>query len=368
MLNYIKNLWNLTPSWVQNIRKPLHGAQVYYCRNGKQFDTYELLVLTLGAKFFRHKNPNSSLDFYGDRITIDNLSHINKELHLYDNMNDTVVLERIQTLHVSQERFFNFPKFAAIEDLACRYKGAVCIIDTDLIPALNLSDKIYSKEMCCTHNESLEKSEVYPGYEKLHPPQQYCFPQERMSYSKTACNTSILGIRDYRIALEYVQEAYAFMSYNRNAVKADLMYVEQVLFPLIAMRHNISVFPFIDRCFNPPAGIFELKNTDGSWKRGWAYDNIDVISDKEFPIYHIWIAKQQLMKHKLYRRFAIIRIIEYMKQYFPECYKAIMNLPEMTEAKKLMETYKSAQLAVEKGKATDILWPAERNTQKRNNT
>ncbi len=359
MLNYMKSLWNLSVLPTQNIRKPLHGAQVYYCKNGKQFNTYELLILTAGAKFFRLKNLHSTLDFYGDRITVKNLSNINKKLHLYDNMNDTVVFEKAQKLQVSQECFFNFPKFVAIEDLACRYKSAMCIIDTDLIPALNLSEKIYDREMCCTHYESLEKSDIYPGYDKLHPPQKYCFPQETLSYSGTACNTSILGICDYRIALEYVQEAYTFMSNNRDAAKSDIMYVEQVLFPLIAIRHNKSVFPFIDRCYSPATGSFELENTDGTWKRGWAYDNIDVISDSEFPIYHIWIAKKQLMKNDLYRRFAIMRIAEYIYQYFPKCYKAMIDLPEMAEAKKLIEKYKCTRQAVEEGKATDILWPAE---------
>lgn len=335
MFKDIKNYWNLAGIWMQKIRKPLHGAQVYYCANGKKFDTYELLVLIAGAKFFRLKNPHSTLDFYGDMVTVKNLSNINKELHLYHSMNGTVVFEKAQKLRVSQERFFNFPKFVAIEDLACRYKGAVCIIDTDLIPALNLSENIYRRKMCCTHSESLEKSDIYPGYEKLHPPQGYCFPKESLSYSGTACNTSILGIRDYRIALEYVQEAYRFMSNNRNAVKADLMYVEQVLFPLVALRHNLSVYTFIDRCFNPATGSFDLKNADGSWKRGWAYDHIDVISDKEFPIYHIWIAKDQFMKNHLRRQSAIAGIAEYIHWYFPECYKAMLDLPEMVEAKEL---------------------------------
>lgn len=356
MLNQKTKYRNGIVPHVQYVRKPLHGAHVYYCERGKEFDTYELLVLIASAEFFRLKNPYSTFDFYGDSGTVKGLSNINKQLHLYGHMNDTVVSEKAQGLGVSQERFFNFPKFAALEDIACRYKGAVCIIDTDLIPALNLSGKIYSRGMCCTHSESLEKSDIYPGYEKLHPPQGYCFLPERLSYSGAACNTSILGIRNYRIALEYIQEAYCYMSNNTSAAKADLMYVEQVLFPLIAFRHRIDVYPYIDRCFNPATGRFELKNADGSWKKGWAYDNVDVILDNSFPIYHIWIAKKQLKENDSYRRYAVMRLAEYIAQYFPTCYKAMMKLSEMEEARELFEKYKSARGAVEKGYVTDKLW------------
>lgn len=356
MLNPIKNYWNLATRRIPYIRKPLHGAHVYYCDKGKKFDNYELLVLIASAKFFRLKNPNSTLDFYGDRITVKGLSDINQKIHLYDYMNDTAVFKKMKELAVSQELFFNFPKFAALEDIACRYKEAVCIIDTDLIPALNLSKTIYSREMCCTHYESLEKSDIYPGYEKLHPPQGYSFLQERLSYSGEACNTSILGIRDYRIALEYVREAYRFMSGNRNAGTADLIYAEQVLFPLIAFDHRISVYPFIDLCFHPATGNFALKNVDGSWKKGWAFDNIDVLSDKQYPIYHIWTSKKRLKENDLYRRFAIMRLAEYIGRYFPECYLTMMNLPEMAEVRNLFEENGSARGAVEKGNGTDILW------------
>lgn len=277
------------------------------------------------------------MDFYGDKATVKNLSDINKKLHLYDNMNDTIVLEKAQELKISQERFFNFPKFAALEDLACRYKGAVCLLDTDLIPAMNLSKNIYDRGMCCTHYESLEKSDIYPGYDELHPPKGYCFLPERLSYSGEACNTSILGIREHRIALEYVWEAYDFMSNNTSAVKADLIYVEQVLFPLIAFRHDISVYAFIDQCFRPATGDFALKKEDGSCKRGWDYCNIDVILDDEFPVYHTWIAKKRLAENDLYRRFAVMRLTEYIRKYFPQCHKAMMELPEMREVRKLFE-------------------------------
>lgn len=337
MLNYIKNDRHPAPPQSEYPGKPLHGAHTYYCSSGKIFDTYELLVLITGAKFFRLKNPHSTLDFYGDGITAKNLSNINQKLHLYNHMDDSFVWKKAQELRISQKRFFNFPKFAAIEDLACRYKGAVCIIDTDLIPALNLSENIYDREMCCTHMESLEKSDIYPGFEALHPPQEYSFPQEILSYSGTACNTSILGIHDYNIALEYANEAYAFMGNNANARKADLMYAEQVLFPLIALRHNISVYAFIHRCFYPNTGKFALENTDGSLQKGWAFDNIDVISDKEFPIYHIWISKEQLIKNSSYRRLAIVKICKYIYQYFPECYKTMLALPELSEARELIE-------------------------------
>ena len=336
--------------------KSLHGAHVYYDDKGKKFDMYELLVLIASAKFFRLKNPYSTLDFYGDKVTVKGLIDMNQKLHLYDSMNDTVVFEKAQELGVSQECFFNFPKFAALEDIALRYKEAACIIDTDLIPALNLSGDIYGREMCCTHSESMEKSDIYPGYERLHPPQGYCFLQERLSYSGEACNTSILGIRDYRIALEYVREAYDFMRGNTNAVKADLIYAEQVLFPLIAFCHGISVYPFIDRCFHPASGSFEFKNADGSWKKGWAFDNINVLSDKEFPIYHIWISKKRLAENDLYRRFTVMRLAEYMGQYFPECYMIMMNLSEMEEVRQLFKENQSARQAVENGNATDILW------------
>ena len=89
--------------------KSLHGAHVYYDDKGKKFDMYELLVLIASAKFFRLKNPYSTLDFYGDKVTVKGLIDMNQKLHLYDSMNDTVVFEKAQELGVSQECFFNLP-------------------------------------------------------------------------------------------------------------------------------------------------------------------------------------------------------------------------------------------------------------------
>ena len=102
MLNPIKNYWNPATRRIPYIRKPLHGAHVYYCDKGKKFDNYELLVLIASAKCFRLKNPHSTLDFYGDSITVKGLSDINQKIHLYDHMNDTVVFEKTQEFAVSQ--------------------------------------------------------------------------------------------------------------------------------------------------------------------------------------------------------------------------------------------------------------------------
>ena len=81
-----------------------------------------------------------------------------------------------------------------------------------------------------------------------------------------------------------------------------------------------------------------------------------MLSDKEFPIYHIWISKKRLAENDLYRRFTVMRLAEYMGQYFPECYMIMMNLSEMEEVRELFKENQSARQAVENGNATDILW------------
>lgn len=338
--------------------KGIHGAHVYYCAQGKTFSSYELMLLIASALFFRFYNPWSTLDFYGDAKTVERLLPINSRLHLYNHMNGTLASKKATELNILEDRFFNFIKFVALEDLVKLYNEAVCIIDTDLIVCRNLSLDIYKHAVCCTHYESLEESKIYPNYIRLHTPPRYTFPDICKKFNGQACNTSLLCIRDPKIALEYISEGYRFMSNNSKAEKPDLMWVEQTLFPLVAKQNKISVYAFINRIFYPNTGCFNTKNKDGTYKHGWAYDNLDVLNDEEFPIYHIWNTKPQLEHNADYCNYAVMWLFEYIQQFFPDrfCNK-IRTLPELSEMNFLLQEYGSSAKAVLKGAVTDhIVW------------
>lgn len=338
--------------------KGIHGAHVYYCRQGKTFSSYELMLLIASALFFRFYNPWSTLDFYGDEKTINWLMPINDRLRLYNHMNGTLASEKAQKLNIQENRFFNFVKFVALEDLANRYHEAVCIIDTDLIACRNLSMDIYQHAVCCTHYESLEESAIYPDYKELHVPTGYKFSDSYKKFKGHACNTSLLCIRDPEIALQYISEAYRFMSNNNMAEKPDLMWVEQTLFPLIAQKNEISVYAFINRVFYPNTGCFNVMNKDGTYKHGWAYDTLNVLNDEKFPIYHIWNTKPQLEHNSDYCNYAVMWLFEYIRQFFPNHFcRKIRALPELSEMNSLFEKYGSSAIAVQKGAVTDyIVW------------
>lgn len=340
------------------LRKNIHGAHVYYCPQGKTFSSYEMMLLIASALFFRFYNPWSTLDFYGDAETVKRLLPVNDRLRLYDRMDGTLASEKAQKLDIPENRFFNFVKFVAIEDLADRYRGAVCIIDTDLIACRNLSLDVHKHAFCCTHYESLEESKVYPDYGELHIPAGYKFPDNYKKYNGHACNTSLLCIRDPKIALKYTTEAYHFMGNNSMAEKADLMWVEQTLFPLIAEESKASVHAFINRVFYPNTGCFDVRNEDGTYKHGWAYDNLNVLNDKEFPIYHIWNTKPQLEHNPDYCNYAVMWLFEYIDRFFPNrlCGE-IRKLPALSEMDSLFKKYRSLAAALQEGAVTDhIVW------------
>lgn len=98
-------------------RNVVHAAHSYYNFKNKPFSQVEFVIMLSSAVFFKVFNPNSTIDFYGDKKTAQFVMKTVGHLNIYDNIDGHLLDDFLSKNDISTNQFFAFSKFVAIKDL-----------------------------------------------------------------------------------------------------------------------------------------------------------------------------------------------------------------------------------------------------------
>lgn len=289
--------------------KKITGAQCYYGKFGFKSDL-DKLMLAAGALCFKRNNPEIRLHFYGDEMNGRFVRKLNDVVPLYDLIDDTTI-DQFEKKTNNSGKYFNSAKFAVLEDCISKDSGVI-LFDTDLIPNICFTDLLKNNDICCTHFESLEPTEYYPGFETLLERNNYLLPAYEY-YRGFAYNTSILAIKAPEIASGYIQEAEKFMACNSDPANPECLYVEQVILPVLAETQGLKTVPIVKALFSPQNGKFSGK--------GWGYDKVESLYDS--GIMHLWIRKKNLLDSEYEE--LVSDLFFFIKRHFSEHYSPIKH-------------------------------------------
>lgn len=312
----------------------IHAAHTFCDYKNRKWQQIDYMILIASSVFFKLFNPNSTIDFYGDKNSASLIKKNVGPLNIYNNIDSNSIESYAKKEQIDHWKFYPFSKFVALNELTKKYENSICILDTDIITLTDFEYLINKYPICCTHLETTEDSTIYPNISNINHPKDYQFSSDSINFKGHACNTSILGIRDRKIIDEYIFEVFRFMRKNNKANLNDILWIEQRMLSVIANRNKAKIHTIVNSVYKPTNFKFQNKK--------WRFYNIlNLLNRKNgFKTFHSWTRKDLFIFSKKYSKFSCLLLLNLIKKEIsPEQANKILQLPCLSSLKKPFYKY-----------------------------